>query len=174
VTVNIRQEAPGKSLSILADLIGRLTYREGWEFVRRPDLDRGQGSVGTTVVIYVDAPNSAHPETVIRVAHYMLVPPASYDERSWRRWLFDQIGLVERHERMEFFQMDGKAVYPPAHGPGNDPYLVLEYGSDEDRRMSFRGVLNPQLWPAPRWGSSSAVPSARRWPRPPAILPWSP
>jgi hypothetical protein len=60
-----------------------------------------------------------------------------------RRWLFDQIGLVELHERMEFFKIDGEPASPPAHGPGNDPYLLLEYGSDTDRRTSFRGDLNP-------------------------------
>ena len=45
---------------------------------------------------------------------------------------------------MENFRIGGKPAYPPAHGPGNSPYLVLQYGTDEDRRMSFRGELNPE------------------------------
>lgn len=141
---NITQEAPGEGLDILQDLLGRLTYREGWKFDLRRDHYRGQGSRGTTLIITVTAPNSVHPEDTIQVNHYMLVPPASYNERSWRWWLFQQIELVEQHERMEFFQLDGKAVYPPAHGPGNDPYLILDYGTDIDRRTSFRGDLNPE------------------------------
>lgn len=128
---------------VLVGLVDRLTYREGWTFVLHRDLHRGQGSAGTTLIIAVTTPDSYHPEHTITVNHYMIVPPASYNERSWRKWLFDQIGLVEQHERMEFFQIDGQPVYPPAHGPGNDPYLILEYGSDEDRRTSFRGTLNP-------------------------------
>jgi len=144
VASNITQEAPGEGLDILRDLLGRLTYRAGWKFELERDLYRGQGSRGTTLVITVTAPNSVRPQDTIEVRHYMLVPPASYNERSWRWWLFQQIGLVEQHERMEFFQLDGKAVYPPAHGPGNDPYLILDYGTSTDRRTSFRGTLNPE------------------------------
>lgn len=144
ITEGIIQEAPGDSLEILQDLLNRLTYREGWKFDLRRDYYRGQGSRGTTLIITVTAPNSVRPDETTTVNHYMLVPPASYNERSWRWWLFEQIGLVEQHERMEFFQLDGKAVYPPAHGPGNDPYLILDYGTDIDRRTSFRGTLNPE------------------------------
>jgi hypothetical protein len=144
VTTVIHQEALCDGLSILHGLLERLTYREGWYFRLEDDLNRGQGSRGATLVITVQCANSVHQDETIAVNHYMMVPAASYNERSWRKWLFDQIGLVELHERMEFFQLDGRAVYPPAHGPGNDPYLVLEYGTEEDRRMSFRGVLNPE------------------------------
>lgn len=136
--------APGEGLDILDGLLSRLTYREGWKFALERDYYRGQGSRGDTLVITVTAPNSIRQGETIQVNHYMIVPPASYNERSWKWWLFQQIGLVEQHERMEFFQLDGRAVYPPAHGPGNDPYLILDYGSDTDRRMSFRGDLNPE------------------------------
>ena len=89
----------------------------------------------------------------IRVNHYMPVPPAAYDGRSWRRWLFDQVLLVERHEAMEFFALtttsdvdgftyDPVRPYAPSHGPGNDPYLVREVGTDLDRRTSFRGDVD--------------------------------
>lgn len=144
VTTVIHQEALCDGLEILREMLRHLTYRGGWNFRLYDDLDRGQGSRGATLVITVTAPNSARPEETTRVAHYMMVPAASYNERSWRRWLFEQIGLVEMHERMEFFRFDGKAAFPPAHGPGNDPYMLLEYGTDEDRRMSFRGELNPE------------------------------
>lgn len=141
---NITQEAPGDSLEILRDLLDRMTYRAGWDFELRADLYRGQGSRGTTLIITVTAPDSKHPDDIIKVNHYMLVPPASYNVRSWKWWLFQQIWLVEQHERMEFFLLDGMPAYPPAHGPGNDPYLILDYGTDIDRRTSFRGDLNPE------------------------------
>ena len=127
---------------ILADLLDRLTYEPGgrtWRFTLA-DTDRGQGSKGLTLIISITGPDSYSGST-ISVNHYMLVPPAAYDERSWRRWLFDQIGLVELHERMEFFKIGGQAN-PPAHGHGNDPYLLLEYGTDADQRTSFRNVLD--------------------------------
>lgn len=71
------------------------------------------------------------------------MPPASYNRQSWRRWLFEQVLLVERHEACEFFVVDGERPYAPRHGPGNDPYVVVEYAKDEDRRTSFRGEVNP-------------------------------
>lgn len=83
------------------------------------------------------------PRPPYRVNHYLPVPPAAYDERSWRRWLLDQVLLVERHEACEFFEVDGERSYAPSHGPGNDPYIIREVGTDEDRRTSFRGELNP-------------------------------
>jgi hypothetical protein len=88
----------------------------------------------------------------------MPVPPAAFNRRSWKRWLFDQIELVERHERMEWFTLEydtpnriGTQVlgtnhhvdhpYSPNHGPGNDPYIVAELTTDVDRRTSFRGEV---------------------------------
>jgi hypothetical protein len=149
----MRQEAPFPA--VLADFLTRFGYgvdirpdgtqADGagrvWTFMLA-DVDRGQGSKGLTLVINITGPDTYHPERVISVNHYMLVPPAAYDERSWADWLFEQVGLVELHERMEGFKVDGKPVYPPAHGPGNSPYLRLIYGADTDRRTSFRGVLD--------------------------------
>lgn len=130
------QSAPDPAA--LEDMVSALTYKEGWAF-RLADLDRGQGSAGTTLVITIMCPDSYHPERLRSVAHYMPVPPASLDARSWRRWLFDQILLVERHEAMEFFQVGGNRPYAPSHGPGNDPYLIREVGTLEDVETSFRG-----------------------------------
>lgn len=124
----------------LADLIDKLEYRPGFGF-RLADVDRGQGSKGLTLVITVTVPDSYAHDHDIRVCHYMTVPPAAFDQRSWRRWLFEQIGLVELHERCEFFEIDGDKPYAPSHGPGNDPYLVREIGTDIDRRTSFRGEM---------------------------------
>lgn len=140
----MRQAAPFPH--VLRDLITRLDYsppgRE-WSYWLS-DTDRGQGSAGLTLIINITGPDTYHPGNIISVNHYFPVPPAAYNERSWRRWLFDQIGLVELHERMEFFRVGGKPVYAPAHGPGNDPYLVLEYGTDLDRRTKFTGQVNPE------------------------------
>jgi hypothetical protein len=125
--------------------VGRLRYRPGWEF-ELTHHDRGQGSAGLTLIITTRGFDSYHPERGehYRVNHYMPVPPAAYDRRSWENWLFEQLLIVEKHECMEFFSIDGTRPKAPAHGPGNDPYLVLTYGDDADRRTSFRGTLNPE------------------------------
>jgi hypothetical protein len=131
------QTAPDPEL--LRGLVERLTYKDGWRFSLK-NLDRGQGSSGLTLVINLTGPDSYHPERTIRVNHYLIVPAASYDERSWRRWLLDQVLLVESHEACEFFQIDGQRPFAPNHGPGRDPYTILELGTVEDAETSFRGV----------------------------------
>lgn len=126
----------------LFELVDALTYKAGWNLSVK-DVDRGQGSRGLTLCILITTPDSYHPEELRRVMHYMPVPPAAFDRRSWRRWLFEQILLVERHEACEFFQVDGARPYAPHHGPGNDPYVVFEHGTDEDVRTSYRGEVKP-------------------------------
>lgn len=125
----------------LASLVTGLQYR-GWQFTLA-HIDRGQGSVGLTLDITTCGYDSYHPELGphYRVHHYMPVPPAAYNAQSWRRWLFEQILLVERHEACEFFVIDGERPYAPNHGPGNDPYIVFDYSTDERRRTSFRGEV---------------------------------
>lgn len=123
-------------------LIESLEYKPGWEFYLL-DLDRGQGSSGLTLDIIpktVDSYN--HENTNYRVHHYFIVPAASYNERSWRRWLFERILDVEKHEAMEFFVVDGCRPLAPAHGPGNDPYFIFEYVDDEVRRTNYLGEVN--------------------------------
>ena len=151
MTQPMRQEAPFPDA--LAYLVERLEYRREWTF-GLADIDRGQGSRGLTLLITVHTVDSYDQNKKRSVVHYMLVPAASYDVRSWQRWLFDQILLVERHEAMEFFTLhvtptskEFAKPYAPSHGPGSDPYLVRELGTDLDRRTRFTGEVNPE-WPA--------------------------
>lgn len=125
----------------LFDLVSKLVYRPGWSAKLMTHLDRGQGSKGLTLCIYVVGPDTYNPDTEMRVVHYMIVPAASYNRRSWQRWLLEQFLLVERHECCEFFQIDGERPYAPNHGPGHDPYIIFDHASDEERRTDYRGNL---------------------------------
>lgn len=138
MSVQMRQEAPHPVM--LASLVEKLAYRPGWTFVLG-DLDRGQGSKGLTLVVTSVGYDSYHPDRgeTYRVRHYFPVPPAAFNEQSWRRWLLDRLIEIETHEACEFFALDGERPYAPHHGPGNDPYVVFEVGTDEERRTSFRG-----------------------------------
>lgn len=138
MTASMRQTAPFPDA--LKKLVDGLTYRAGWTFSLE-DTDRGQGSEGLTLKILIVCADTYHPESRIRICHYMLVPPAAYDARSWRRWLLDQVLLVERHEACEFFQIDGQRPYAPNHGPGNDPYIVFDHATDEESRTSYLGEV---------------------------------
>lgn len=127
----------------LRELVDQLVYRDDWTFYL-DDIDRGQGSAGLTLAIRIVCQDSYDHSQRKAVMHYMLVPPAAFDRRSWQRWLFDQVLLVERHEAMEFFTIDGGKPYAPSHGPGNDPYLIREVGTDLDQRTAFTGDVNPE------------------------------
>lgn len=135
----IKQTAPDPSE--LRDLVDKLEYRAFWQVDLVDDLDRGQGSGGLTLTVSIVTADSYHPEKKRGVIHYFIVPAASYDRRSWQRWLLDQLILVETHEACEFFTIDGVKPYAPAHGPGNDPYTIRELATDVDQRTSFRGEV---------------------------------
>ncbi len=127
---------------ILKELVDKLTYRPGWQFSLE-HIDRGQGSEGLTLRILTVGYDTYHPELGenYRVYHYMPVPPAAYDLRSWRRWLLDQIILVERHEACEFFQIDGERYYAPHHGFGQDPYIIFDHGTTGDTKINHLGEV---------------------------------
>lgn len=114
----------------LKGIVDSLKYRKGWSFSLDEDYDRGQGCTGLTFNIFVQADDS-YAERVTRVQHLMPVPAAAYNAKAWRRWVFEQILLVERHEAAEFFELDGKKPFAPHHLPGNDPYTVFEPGTEE-------------------------------------------
>lgn len=133
----------------LDELVARLEYRKWWTF-RLENLDRGQGSIGLTLIIRTHGADSYDSNNEdYRVNHYFPVPPAAYNERSWQRWLLDQVLLVERHECMEFFKIDGVRPYAPHHGPGNDPYTVFERGTDIEARTMYTGQVNEPPRPLP-------------------------
>lgn len=140
IALNNAQESPYPVE--LEMLVAHCAYRPGWQ-VWLADEERGQGSKGLTLVVLVVTQDSYVPHADIRVRHLFPVPPAAYDRASWQRWLFEQFLLVERHECMEFFTIDGAKPFAPNHGPGNDPYTVRELTTDEARRTDFRGKVQP-------------------------------
>lgn len=129
--VRNRQVGPDDATAILADVVSRLTYKPGWQF-QLTELDREQGSQGLTLCISATVPDSIDPAQTTTFLHLMPVFPAAFNERAWTRWVMEQILLVERHEALEFFRVDGEAPYFPAHGPGDDPYTVMEIRTHDE------------------------------------------
>lgn len=107
----------------------------------------------------------------ITVHHLFPVPPAAYNRQSWRRWLLEMILLVHTHEACEFFEepcpkcegagwletdfdthttepCDGQGChqgfvkpFAPNHGPGYDPYRIVEYENNIARTTLFTGEV---------------------------------
>ena len=130
----------------LEAIVKAASYRPGWslrlyEDFPRDYVDEVCVSSGPTLVITTVGHDSYHIDRgpTYRVNHLFPIPPATYNDESWRRWLFDCILKVETHEACEFFEIDGIRPYAPNHGPGNDPYIIRELTTDEARRTSFRG-----------------------------------
>jgi hypothetical protein len=132
----------------LEEFVAKLVYRPGWrarldpDCVRDPATTHGAEGRGLTLIITTNTQNSYPPHEWIGVNHYFPVPPATYNAESWRDWLFGCYLLVERHECMEWFTIDGEKPYAPNHGPGWSPYLVTVVATGEDRRTSFDGILD--------------------------------
>ena len=127
-----RQAGPDDAAAILAALIPRITYKH-WTLTLT-ECDRGQGSQGLTLILQAEVPDSLHDGQTVTFAHLMPVPPAAYNEAAWRRWVLEQIILVEKHETLEHYKVDGDAPFFPCHGPGRDPYAILEV---HDRQEAY-------------------------------------
>lgn len=147
----------------LEDLVRAFRYKPGWSFRLVSDLERDferedterENCIGrgTTLVItsltynsYRDYTRDQPPD--YRVNHYKIVPAATFNRRSWRRWLLDMCIEVEIHEACEFarFVDDNdhtERPWAPHHGPGENPYVISEMGTETDVRTSFRGEMNP-------------------------------
>jgi len=109
----------------LAEVVAQAAYWPGWSFRLNDDCGRHAGARGLTLIISVETTDAYHPGEPYTVTHYFWVPAESYDRAAWSRWLFDRIGAVELHERMEAFTVGGVRPFPPGHGGGRDPYHAL-------------------------------------------------
>ena len=108
---------------ILTDLVSRVKCKPGWSFRLRDE----NGTM--RLVIRVEGYDSSRPDdlTPYTVDHYFPVPTATFNERSWRRWMFEMCRRVENHELGEWFRVGSEWPFAPLHGPGEDPYTVHEF-----------------------------------------------
>jgi len=120
---------------ILANLVTQAQCLPGWSF-RLKDED---GAL--RLVITVDGADSANPKRGIRIAHYHSVPTATYNEATWRRWIFEQCRRVMNHEIGEWLRFGNARPFLPLHGPGEDPYTVHEFRPAVDALTTQDGSL---------------------------------
>ena len=127
-TVNEDWEPPG-----LRDIVKSIDYMPGWMAYLGRD---NEGGGWLTFHIVSQTPNSYDPGQPIRVNHSFLVPMATYNERTWKAWIFECYLKVWRHETGEFLTFDGVREFAPHHGNGEDPYITWHVGDLEDTRVS--------------------------------------
>jgi hypothetical protein len=119
-----------EATAVLEQLVPRITYKH-WRF-ELAEVTRGQGCGGLTLKIMAEVPCSVSGET-IEFLHLMPVLPANYDEENWTGWIFEQIRMVELHESMELFKVDGEAPYFSEHAPRRNPYAMRLIKTPEQR-----------------------------------------
>lgn len=130
---------PFHTHEILADLVKRVQCKPGWDF----SFHGVQGDEGKRLVITVDGADATHPQSRIAVRHFFPAPDATYNERSWRRWIFECCRGVENHELGEWFVVEGERPFAPLHGPGENPYMVHEFRPEVDARTVQDGSIRP-------------------------------
>jgi hypothetical protein len=116
------QHGPSDALEALRSVVAQVAYKDGWrlwvEYKARP-TEHYAGSEGDTLCIHADGvPDSTRPGETTMIEHWIAVPPTSWERAAWERWVLDQLVLVETHEAMEFYAVDGHKPFFPAHGPG--------------------------------------------------------
>lgn len=84
------------------------------------------------LVIRIKGHDNYNPDKPFTVCHYHPVPITTYNEQSWRRWVFEQCRRTMNHEIGEALNFDGVRPFAPMHGPGEDPYTTHEIRSEDD------------------------------------------
>lgn len=133
----------------LEDLVSKVKLWPGWvvwlekDLLRDPKETHGTEGRGSTLIIRTKTYNTYHIEDGphYKVHHYFIVPAATWNRRSWQRWLFDRFADVQFHEAMEAFMVDGMRPFAPHHGPGENPYVLMERGTDTEARTTFKGEV---------------------------------
>ena len=113
----------------LIDIVAVTEYRPCWEIEVVEDYIRGD-TRGPTLVIRAFTQDTYNPTTTLRVNHWFLIPEVDWNRRTWLIWLFRRLLDVEYHELAEYFTVDGRRPFAPAHGAGDSPYFF--YGEPRE------------------------------------------
>jgi hypothetical protein len=120
---------------LLAELVKKVTCKPGWSFA----LEKQNGAL--RLVITVVGRDSHDYGSRLAISHLFPVPMATYNEKTWRRWIFERCRGVENHELGEYFMVDGQRPCAPLHAPGEDPYTIHEFRDPVEARTTQSGSV---------------------------------
>ena len=123
------------TFDLLKELVSKVKCKPGWLF----DMVEEDGAL--RLVITVPDNNSYPPHQPFTVRHYHPVPITTYNEKTWRRWIFEQCMRTETHEIGEWLRWGEDRPFAPLHGPGEDPYVVHEFRPEVDARTTQNGSI---------------------------------
>lgn len=126
------------TFDILATIVAETQCKAGWSF-RLKDEDGAK-----RLVITIAGVDNYDHSRQLTISHYHPVPAGvTYNEKSWRRWIFEQCRRTMNHELGESLRFGPEELRPfaPMHGPGEDPYMVHEIRSETDALTTQDGSL---------------------------------
>lgn len=123
------------TFNILRKVVSEAKCKPGWTF----RIAEEDGALRLVITI-TGADNYDHMRRFM-VSHYHPVPITTYNEKSWRRWVFEQCLRTMNHELGEALNFNGVRPFAPMHGPGEDPYTVHEIRDVEDALTTQDGSL---------------------------------
>lgn len=128
---------PLNTHELFAGLVKRVRCKLGWSF----SVVEEHGA--KRLVIMVEGIDARSVDQLLTVRHFFPVPDATYNEKTWRRWIFECCRGVESHELGEWFMDGDERPFAPLHGPGENPYLVHEFRPEIDARTVQDGSVRP-------------------------------
>jgi hypothetical protein len=123
------------SFGILRAVVGVAKCKPGWSFelTTKAPLE---------LLIFVKGPDSrGEYDGERKIRHHFPVPYATYNYKTWRRWIFECCRKVEDHELGEWFQDGDERPFAPTHGPGEDPYTIHEFRDVVDAYTNQDGTV---------------------------------
>lgn len=125
------------TFELLDKIVKETKCKPGWSFFL---ADEGGAK---RLVITIDGVNNYDHSKPFIVSHYHPVPITTYNEKSWRRWIFEQCIRTMHHELGESLRFGDEELRPfaPMHGPGEDPYTTHEIRSETDALTTQSGKL---------------------------------
>jgi hypothetical protein len=125
------------TFDVLDRVVSETQCKPGWSF-RLVDEDGAK-----RLVIRIRDTHNYQPSLPYTVDHFHPVPITTYNEKTWRRWIFEQCIRTMNHELGESlrFGVDEVRPFAPMHGPGENPYDVHEWRSEIDALTIQDGTI---------------------------------
>jgi hypothetical protein len=118
---------------LLAALIEQMDGPPGWKF----SFVRTGGA--PFFMIKVPSRDNYDYSRKLTTLHEHSVPWAEFNEKTWKRWLFDKCLASMIHEMGEMVRWGDVRPFAPTHGPGECPYTLREYRDPMDALTTQNG-----------------------------------
>jgi len=126
------------TLDVLRKVVDEVEGMPGWSFDIATDRETGTPVLR---IHHLDCMDAYQPDRKMPLTHSFPIPTTTYNEKSWRYFVFNCYRAVMNHELGEWVRWGDERPFAPLHGPGENPYVVTQYRTDEERRTRQDGSM---------------------------------